>query len=51
MNSAEIFDSIFAKNNAHAMDLINDLLQQKAYNLIQQRKDEVAQNYFNSSEE
>jgi hypothetical protein len=45
--STEIFDSIFSKNNAQTIDLVGDVLQSKAYDLIQQRKVEVAQNIFN----
>lgn len=45
--STEIFDSIFTKNNAQTIELVGDVLQSKAYDLIQQRKVEVAQNMFN----
>jgi hypothetical protein len=45
--STEIFDSLFAKNNAEAIEFANDALHNKAYELIQQRKVEVAQNLFN----
>jgi hypothetical protein len=45
--TTEIFDSIFAKDNAHTIDLVNSALQSKAFDLIQQRKVEVAQNIFN----
>lgn len=45
--STEIFDSIFAKNNAQTIELVNDVLQSKAFDAIQQRKVEVAQNIFN----
>ena len=45
--STEIFDSIFSKNNAQTIELVGDVLQSKAYDLIQQRKVEVAQNIFN----
>jgi hypothetical protein len=44
--STEIFDSIFAKNNAHTIELVGDALQSKAFDLIQQKKVEVAQNMF-----
>jgi hypothetical protein len=45
--STEIFDSIFAKNNAQTVELVNDILQSKAYDAIQQRKIDVAQSLFN----
>jgi len=45
--STEIFDSIFAKNNAQTIELVSDALQSKAFDAIQQRKVEVAQNIFN----
>lgn len=45
--STEIFDSLFAGNNAQAIDIVNNTLQSKAYELIQQRKIAVAQNLFN----
>jgi hypothetical protein len=45
--STEIFDSLFAKNNADAIEFANDSLRNKAYELIQQRKIAVAQNLFN----
>jgi hypothetical protein len=45
--STKIFDSLFAKNNAEAIEFANDALQSKAYELIQQRKITVAQNLFN----
>lgn len=45
--STEIFDSIFTKNNAQTIELVGDVLQSKAYDLIQQRKVEVAKNMFN----
>lgn len=45
--STEIFDSIFAKNNAQTIDLVSDVLQSKAFDAIQQRKIEVAQSIFN----
>jgi hypothetical protein len=45
--STEIFDSIFAKNNAQTIDLVGDVLQTKAYDLIQLRKVDVAKNMFN----
>jgi hypothetical protein len=47
--TTEIFDSIFAKNNAYTIELVGDALQSKAYELIQQRKVEVAQNMFNQA--
>mgnify|MGYP000905979234 CR=1 FL=1 len=49
--STEIFDSIFAKNNAQTVELVADVLQSKAYDAIQQRKIEVAANMFNQTEE
>jgi hypothetical protein len=49
--STEIFDSIFAKNNAQTVELVNDILQSKAYDAIQQRKIDVAKNIFNQTEE
>jgi len=48
--STEIFDSIFAKNNAYTVELVADTLQSKAYDLIQQRKVDVGQNMFNQEE-
>jgi hypothetical protein len=45
--STEIFDSIFTKNNAQTIELVGDVLQSKAYDLIQQRKVDVAQSLFN----
>lgn len=45
--STEIFDSIFSKNNAQTIELVGDVLQSKAYDLIQQRKVEVAKSMFN----
>jgi hypothetical protein len=45
--TTEIFDSLFAKNHAQALDHIHSELQNKAYDLIQQRKNTVAQNMFN----
>jgi hypothetical protein len=47
--TTEIFDSIFAKNNAYTIDLVNDVLQTKAFDLIQQRKVDVAQTLFNQA--
>lgn len=44
--STEIFDSLFSGNKSQAIDLVNDALQNKAYELIQQRKVAVAQNLF-----
>lgn len=49
--STEIFDSIFTKNNAQTIELVGDVLQSKAYDLIQQRKIDVAKNIFNQTEE
>jgi len=49
--STEIFDSIFAKNNAQTIELVGDVLQSKAYDLIQQRKIDVAGTIFNQTEE
>ena len=49
--STEIFDSIFTKNNAQTIELVGDVLQSKAYDLIQQRKIDVASNMFNQTEE
>jgi hypothetical protein len=49
--STEIFDSIFTKNNAQTIELVGDVLQSKAYDLIQQRKVDVAANIFNQTEE
>lgn len=49
--STEIFDSIFTKNNAQTIELVNDILQAKAYDAIQQRKIDVAANMFNQPEE
>jgi hypothetical protein len=45
--STEIFDSLFTGNKSQTLDLVNGALQNKAYELIQQRKVEVAQNLFN----
>jgi hypothetical protein len=45
--TTEIFDSLFSGNKAQALDLVNDALQNKAYELIQQRKIAVGQNLFN----
>lgn len=45
--STQIFDTIFAKNNAQTIELVNDALQLKAFELIQQRKVDVAQSMFN----
>ena len=44
--SEEIFDSIFTIDNANTLNLANDILQSKAFELIQQRKYDVAQNIF-----
>jgi hypothetical protein len=49
--STEIFDSIFTKNNAQTIELVGDVLQSKAYDLIQQRKIDVAATIFNQTEE
>ena len=49
--STEIFDSIFAKNNSQTIELVNDILQSKAYDAIQQRKIDVAKSMFNQPEE
>lgn len=49
MSANEIFDSIFAKNNVATMELVNDAIQQKAYELIQQRKVELGQTLFDQA--
>jgi hypothetical protein len=49
MSATEIFDNIFAKNNATAMELVGDAIQQRAYELIQQRKVELGQTLFNQA--
>jgi hypothetical protein len=48
--STQIFDSIFAKCNAQTIELVNDALQAKAHDLIQQRKVTVAQNLFTTTD-
>ena len=45
--NTQIFDNIFTKNNSETIELVAAELQSKAYNLIQQRKSEVAKNIFN----
>jgi hypothetical protein len=47
--STEIFDSLFTKDNAQAIEFVNNALQNKAYELIQQRKVAVGQNLFNQA--
>jgi|694.fasta_scaffold19116_10 hypothetical protein len=49
MSANEIFDSIFAKNNVATMELVNDAIQQRAYEMIQQRKVELGQTLFNQA--
>jgi hypothetical protein len=48
--STQIFDTIFTKNHAETIDLVNDALVSKAYDIIQQRKVTVAQNVFTTTD-
>jgi hypothetical protein len=49
--STEIFDSIFAKNNAQTVEVVNDILKAKAQDIIHQRRIDVASQLFNQPEE
>ncbi|QPB07987.1 hypothetical protein [Synechococcus phage S-H38] len=49
--SGQVFDAIFAKDNAATLDYATDVLQQKALEMIQQRKSEMAQQLFFSQPE
>lgn len=48
--STQIFDTIFTKNNAQTIEFVNDALQAKAHEIIQQRKITVAQNLFTTTD-
>ena len=49
--STEIFDSIFTKNNAQTIEVVNDILKSKAHDIIQHKKIDVAAQMFNQPEE
>ena len=49
--SSQIFDSIFTKDNAATLDHTKEVLQQKALGVIQQRKQDLANELFFSQQQ
>jgi len=49
--SSQIFDSIFTKDNAATLDHTKEVLQQKALEMVQQRKHDLANQLFFSQQQ
>jgi hypothetical protein len=51
MSTSEFIDELAAGNAASAKDILNDMLSARAFEALEGRKIELAQNIFNGSNE
>ena len=51
MSTSEFIDELAAGNASGAKDMLNDMLSARAFEALEGRKIEIAQNIFNGSEQ
>ena len=51
MSTSEFIDELAAGNASAAKDILNDMLSARAFEALEGRKIEIAQNIFNGSEQ
>ena len=51
MSTSEFIDELAAGNASVAKDILNDMLSARAFEALEGRKIEIAQNIFNGSEQ
>ena len=51
MSTSEFIDELALGNSSNAKDMLNDMLSARAFEALEGRKVELAQNIFNGSEQ
>jgi hypothetical protein len=51
MTSSEFIDELAAGNASGAKDILNDMLSARAFDALEDRKIQIAQNIFNGNQE